>query len=71
MEPSAIKQVTQEVVDQFPEMDGVEPSITLRKEQFTLTYKGRASLPGGKEMSRIVRVVADQAGQVIRMSTSR
>ena len=76
MDQGIIQKITKKVARQFPEMQGVRPAIRQQStpnntKQFTLTYKGMANLPGGKTMKRIVRVVADPKGKVIRMSTSR
>ena len=76
MDQGIIEKITKKVTRQFPEMQGVRPAIRQHAtrnngEQFTLTYKGTANLPGGKTMKRIVRVVADPKGKVIRMSTTR
>jgi len=77
MEKGSISKVTRQVVRTFPEMEGVAPSVRPQPapegtiEQYVLTYKGKASLPGGKTLTRIVRVVADIGGHVIRISTSR
>jgi hypothetical protein len=73
----ALAKVSKKVAKQFPEMEGVKPSVKTQtppgngREQYLLTFKGKADLPGGGSMSRIVRVVADEKGRVIRMSTSR
>ncbi len=75
MENGPISKVTRQVLRTFPEMEGVEPTVRAQPSedmpQFVLTYKGKASLPGGKILTRIVRVVADARGQVLRISTSR
>lgn len=77
MKKQAISKITSQVVEQFPEMDGVKPAVKRQQspsngaDQFLLTYSGAASLPGGKKLKRIVRVVADELGHVIRISTSR
>lgn len=77
MKSKAVSQITHQVVDQFPELNGVKPAVRRQDtpgngaSQFLLTYKGVAELPGGKQMKRIVRVVADEDGHVIRISTSR
>jgi len=76
MEKGSISKVTRQVVRTFPEMEGVAPSVRPQPapgdiEQYVLTYKGKALLPGGKTLTRIVRVVADMGGHVIRISTSR
>jgi len=77
MERGTISKVTRQVVRTFPEMEGIAPSVRPQPapegdlEQFVLTYKGKALLPGGRTLTRIVRVVADVGGHVIRISTSR
>ncbi len=75
MQNGSIAKVTRQVLRTFPEMEGVEPTVRAQPAsdlpQFILTYKGKASLPGGKTLTRIVRVVADDRGQVLRISTSR
>ena len=43
--------------------------ITKGDVEFLLTYKGKVELPGGRKISRIVRVVADERGRIIKMST--
>ncbi|MEK6588611.1 MAG: hypothetical protein AABY97_07200 [Chloroflexota bacterium] len=77
MKREAVNKITRKVVGQFPEMDGVQPAIRRQeapgngRSLYLLTYKGQAQLPGGKSLRRIVRVVADDEGRVIRISTSR
>ena len=76
MEDRAIKKVTRKVTRQFPEMKGAQPTVRRRsgsgnKKQFELTYKGKVEVPGGRTLRRVVRVVADEGGGVIRMSTSK
>lgn len=69
-----VSKISRQVSKTFPEMRGVRP--TVRREsgddsRFLLTFKGKADLPGGKKLSRIVRVVADERGRILRISTSR
>jgi hypothetical protein len=75
MDPDAIARVTREVVRTYAEMQGISPTVRREaqapQEQYVLTYKAKVSLPGGKQMSRIVRVTADSRGRVARISTSR
>ncbi len=52
-------------------MEGVRPTVKPEKDHYVVTFKGAAELPNGKSMKRIVRVVADENGDVVRMSTSR
>ncbi len=76
MDREALARISRQVAKTFPEMAETSPSVRRQVEpsggeQFLLTYKGKAELPGGRTMSRIVRVVADGRGRIIRISTSR
>ncbi|HMK08278.1 MAG TPA: hypothetical protein VK449_04520 [Anaerolineales bacterium] len=75
MEKGTIQKVSRQVVRTFPEMDGVTPTVRSQSgadtDQYLLIYKGKAALPGGKSLTRIVRVVANERGQIVRISTSR
>lgn len=73
---SVRNRISREVSSSFPEMKGVKPSVSSQgerggREQYLLVYKGTAELPNGKTMPRVVRVVADEKGKILRMSTSR
>lgn len=67
--------INKQVSKSFPEMRGINPSVkregTGSKDQYLLIYTGQAELPGGRRIKRIVRVVADESGSILRMSTSR
>ena len=77
MEKDALDRVSKQVARSFPEMGGVRPSVRRQESpatgipQFLLIYKGSGTLPGGRTISRIVRVVADEHGQIVRISTSK
>jgi hypothetical protein len=75
MEKGTVQKVSRQVVRTFPEMDGITPTVRSQpggpEGNFLLTYKGKAALPGGKSLTRIVRVVADDRGRILRISTSR
>lgn len=76
MDHSVITRLSRTVTRKYPEMASVKPSVRKQSKpgggtQFLLTYKGKAQLPGGRTMSRIVRVVADENGRLLRMSTSK
>lgn len=76
MKSKAKEKVNREVGRSFPELKGVKPSVRSQRgrgdqEQYLLVYKGSAELPTGKTIKRVVRVVADEKGKIIRMSTSR
>ncbi len=74
MKKEAVEKITRTVVRQFPEMDGVRPVVKTDEgddDRYLMTYSGALDLPDGNTMKRIVRVVASEKGDVIRMSTSR
>lgn len=76
MDTEAVQKVTRQVERKFPELKGSRPTVKQQgggkdSPQYLLVYKGKAELPGGKKMDRVVRVVATSEGKVIRMSTSR
>lgn len=76
MDRQALARVNAQVARSFPEMAGVAPSIRSQpaagdSAQYLLVYKARALLPDGRQMPRVVRVVADDQGRIVRMSTSK
>ncbi len=77
MKRSIIAKLNCQVTEKFPEMKGVCPTVRRGPQlkggdqRYTLTYKGKADLPGGRKISRIVRVVADEEGRILRISTSK
>lgn len=76
MNSAAKSKVNRHVAKKFPELKGARPSVKRQggkksSPNFLLVYKGTAELPGGRTMNRVVRVVADEAGKIIRLSTSR
>jgi hypothetical protein len=70
IESSAVEKISQRVFREYPEMRGARPSITSGDKRCTLIYKARVQTPAGP-MARVVRVVADEHGRVIRISTSK
>jgi len=43
----------------------------LEDQRFLLTYKGTASIPGGRTMMRVVRAVANAQGKLLKISSSK
>ena len=72
--------ITTQVYRQFPEVRDVRPVVQNQPgakgpsggdNRYLLTFKGRGHGPGGQTINRIVRVVADGRGKVVKISTSR
>ncbi len=76
MDKSTITKLINQITRKFPEMEGVRPSLKRKSEsengaQYELTFKSSTKLPGGKMMRRVVRVITDEKGRILRMSTSK
>ena len=78
--PAQIESIAQQVYHQFPEVQDLRPtvqnqpgakSVAPATDRFVLTFKGHGQGPGGKNIPRIVRVIADERGKIIKISTSR
>jgi hypothetical protein len=77
---SQIETISKQVYRQFPEVQNTRPAVQSQSgakavaasgDHFVLTFKGLGQGPGGKSIARIVRVVADERGKILKMSTSR
>jgi hypothetical protein len=78
---SQIDTISRQIYRQFPEVRDARPMVQNQSgaksagfggaEQFLLTFRGSGKVPGGQTINRIVRVVADDRGKVLKVSTSR
>ena len=78
---SQIDTISRQIYRQFPEVRDARPMVqsqagaksarTASPEQFVLTFRGSGQGASGRTINRIVRVVADQGGKVLKVSTSR
>jgi hypothetical protein len=83
MDPKTIQKISSQVYQQFPEIAGVRPKVRQRpsagknasknggSETYLLTFQGKADIGPGKSLPRLVRVVANIQGKIIKISTSR
>jgi hypothetical protein len=79
LNPSQIDSISRQVYGQFPDLRGARPTVQPQAaskspgaaDRFLLTFKGSGRGPAGQTIQRIVRVVADERGRVIKISTSR
>ncbi len=76
--------ISQSVYRKFPEVAGARPSVRPQSLPtakrlgdmhpgllYLLTFKSMGSSPEGKLLPRFVRVVVDEEGRIIKISTSR
>ncbi|MEX1071527.1 MAG: hypothetical protein WEC37_02780 [Anaerolineales bacterium] len=79
MNSKAISDIKQRIYRQFPEVAGEQPSVKSQASakspgqtpRYLLTFKGSAQDAGGPSFSRTVRVVADDNGRILKVTTSR
>lgn len=79
MDDKTISHISKQIAQQFPEVVGAAPNIKPQAaakgaghpSTYLLTFKGRVDQPGGFAISRAVRVVADDNGRILKITTSR
>jgi hypothetical protein len=81
MDAKLLKSISSQVYRHFPEVKGSHPKIQLQSSPqaksamasstYLITYRGSATAPNGKSIPRIVRVVANDQGKILKMTTSR
>jgi hypothetical protein len=78
MDNRTINSITQQIRHQFPEISA-GPSVRTQAgaktpsgaATYLLTFKGTAKGSEGPSFSRTVRVVADDSGRILKVTTSR
>jgi hypothetical protein len=86
LDPKIIQKVSEQIYKRFPEVMGARPNIkkqpgrknTTDREKstngsinFLLTYHGSVEVSEGRKMERWVRVVVNDRGKILKMTTSR
>ncbi len=79
MDAKTIDRISRQVLRQFPEMAGSAPRVTPqtgakspgRPATYLLAYTGSTGNAGGHSLNRTVRVVADDSGRILKVTTSR
>ena len=72
MDKSSIEKVNTRVYRQFPDLKGKRPNVSSYAEnKFLILYKSNAKTANGKTINRTVRVVADEKGKIVKITSSR
>ena len=81
MDQGAIRKICKEVYRRFPELDGQTPKVQARAvpdgksddngKTYLLTFHAEALTSSHKVINRWVRVVADERGKILKITTSR
>ena len=71
MDHTLLHPINQEVYRRFPGLRGVKPKMQKLAENTLLIYQSQVSLPDNKLLQRSVRVVVNEQGKIVKISTSR
>jgi hypothetical protein len=81
MDSKLVDSISKQIYKRFPEVDGKKPKVRRQTSNsgnkskstgtYLLTFQGKAKVQGGKTINRYIRVVADDEGKIIKVSTSR
>ena len=84
MDPKVVQTISQEIYHRFPDLRGRRPRIQVVKSgqtrsaelastngaSYLLVYSGRVVTSTGKQMPYTVRVVVNDQGKILKISTS-
>jgi hypothetical protein len=80
MDKEQIQAISKVIYRRFPEFAGTQPKIQPQRlasgkpgesnGTYLLTFQKKANLPGNKTLSRWVRVVANEQGKILKITTS-
>jgi hypothetical protein len=71
MERKYIENICAQIYRKFPEVNGAQPAVSERPDNQTLLiFKGSAATTDGHTIQRVVRVVADSNGKILKTTTS-
>lgn len=72
MNADAIRKVNEKVYQKYIKLSGKKPKVSnLTSGTYLLLYSFSDELPGGKSLTQTIRVVADENGNVSKISSSR
>ncbi len=72
MDQQILSQICDQVYRRFPEVAGSRPDVRDRPgNQSLLIFRSAASAGVGRAMARTIRVVASDAGKILKITTSR
>ncbi len=77
MKSETVLDISKQIYRRFPEFKGVKPKVrsqqtaTANHPTYLLTYATKAKIAEDRFLERWVRVVVDESGKIIKISTSR
>jgi hypothetical protein len=81
MDTKFLKSISSQIYQRFPEVKNCQPKVqtqavpqaksTPLTATYLIIYQGSVAGPSGKSIPRIVRVVANAQGKILKITTSR
>jgi len=72
MNAQILANVCDQVYRRFPEVSGKRPTVQNRPgSQFLLIFRGVSRSADGRSIAHTIRVVASEAGKIIKITSSR
>jgi len=81
LDPKIVDSITKQIYRKFPEVAGNRPKVRAQvppktvdesaPSTYLLTYKNSVEIPGGHIIPRLVRVVVNLQGKILKITTSR
>ena len=71
MDAPSITNINKEVYKRFPEFNGIKPKVQKLDRNFLLIYQTQVRMPDARNLYRSIRVVVDEHGEIVKISTSR
>ena len=77
MKTETVQNISKQIYRRFPEFKGIKPKVRSQatpktgNPTFLLTYAMQARLDENRLLDRWVRVVVDEDGKIIKISTSK
>jgi hypothetical protein len=72
MNQQILASVCEQIYHRFPQISGSRPSVQNRPgSQFLLIFRGSSRSADGRTIAHTIRVVASEAGKIIKVTSSR
>ena len=80
MKAELLDKIAKQIHRRYPEFDGIRPRARVQTppegarnpaKTYLLTFSKKVTLGDGKTMTRALRVVTDENGKIIKVTTSR
>jgi hypothetical protein len=79
MESRVLSSICKQVYQKYPAVSGAEPKVAEQKAptgvkaeaSYLITFKGSATGADGRKIACVVRVVANENGKILKISSSK